>query len=571
VGPFDSVELPEAVRLLAAESGHADSNLADIATLLGCEPPVLRWAAGLARAMGWGPLRRRILERSLPGPPFPWSEAVARAARNLLPADAELLGTLAACDAPFGWDVLESVASAATVDRICRLEEAGLLARKAGAGAVTFAVPFAVRACQANAAGVDADSGRWLRAWVQRARELRSATYGPNAEPTLFELAAAIPLATRALSAREPGIRTLGLELWSGAADALFFGRAVPFDAPAFAQAVAVADSDAPGDIEGRLRARVVAGRARLELGDPKAAVALAIEALGLAPRPDLRAEALRAAGWAALALTDFAASRSAFEEACRLCADDPRGQADATAGLGMLALLGGDAGAARALLEEAVAIHVVMRDAPREAAAREMMALVPDSRPGDDDRASLASQVDEFRAGGQRWREALALARISIQARARGEPDVARLRLVEARAAAVMSRMPASVVARALVEAQEPTPEGAPAPRPIVVGPEGRTLTLPSGETHDLSRHGPVRRVLWALALARTEQPGVAASTLDVIEAGWPGEKMQHGAATLRVYTTIRRLRSLGLAGALLTHDEGYLLDPDVSLMLDR
>ena len=35
--------------------------------------------------------------------------------------------------------------------------------------------------------------------------------------------------------------------------------------------------------------------------------------------------------------------------------------------------------------------------------------------------------------------------------------------------------------------------------------------------------------------------------TTLEVIEAGWPAEKMRHEAATLRVYTTVRRLRGLG------------------------
>ena len=53
----------------------------------------------------------------------------------------------------------------------------------------------------------------------------------------------------------------------------------------------------------------------------------------------------------------------------------------------------------------------------------------------------------------------------------------------------------------------------------------------------------------------------------LDLIEAGWPGEKMQHEAATLRVYTTIRRLRGLGLGDVLVTRDEGYLLDPEVAV----
>jgi len=58
--------------------------------------------------------------------------------------------------------------------------------------------------------------------------------------------------------------------------------------------------------------------------------------------------------------------------------------------------------------------------------------------------------------------------------------------------------------------------------------------------------------------------------STLELVDAGWPGEKMKHEAATLRVYTTIRRLRALGLAEALLTRDDGYLLDPETAIVLE-
>ena len=44
----------------------------------------------------------------------------------------------------------------------------------------------------------------------------------------------------------------------------------------------------------------------------------------------------------------------------------------------------------------------------------------------------------------------------------------------------------------------------------------------------------------------------------------------MKHEAATLRVYTTVRRLRALGLAEVLLTRDDGYLLDPDAAFTLE-
>jgi hypothetical protein len=197
------------------------------------------------------------------------------------------------------------------------------------------------------------------------------------------------------------------------------------------------------------------------------------------------------------------------------------------------------------------------MRDGPREAAVRTMMRLLPGESADAD---ALAAEVAEWRTKDQRWREALALARLALDARARGDKATEESRLFEARAAAALSNMPASKLVRTLVD---PTSRAA----TIVVGDEGRSLTLPSGESHDLGRHGPVRRILWKLAVMRRDHPGLPTPTLDMIEAGWPGEKMKHDAATLRVYTTIRRLRALGLGDALVTRDDGYLIDPAVAL----
>lgn len=555
---FEPMPLDDAAALLA-ERSELEGELSEIAGMLGCERPVLEWAASLARTLGWGPLRSRIFSWSSLAT-APWHEAVAAVVGSLDPGDGPLLATLAACDAPFAWDVLEAMIPDVSIEGICRLEDAKLLRRTTRTGVVTFIVPYAVRAFHRRGGGLDEAAARWLDAWVARAESLRTASYGPGSRATLTELAAAVPLAARALFAEGAGttgpVAAKALALWNAASDAIFFGDATPFDAPAFLRAVEVADADETAR-EPRIRARLVAGRAMLERGDPTRAAQLTREAAALATTGELRADALRGTGWAALALTNLDEATSAFMEARTLAEGEPRGQADATAGLGILALMSSDAGAARALLAEALAIHVVMRDAPREAAVRGMMELLPE---GAADVTTLASQVEELRAKGQRWREALALARLALDARARGDAEAERARLLEARAAASLSSMPASKLVRSLVEKQGDSTKA------FVVGPEGRALTLPSGEAHDLGRHGPVRRILWALTALRRERPGTAMSTLDVIEAGWPGEKMQHEAATLRVYTTIRRLRSLGLGEALVTRDDGYLLDPEVT-----
>ena len=50
---------------------------------------------------------------------------------------------------------------------------------------------------------------------------------------------------------------------------------------------------------------------------------------------------------------------------------------------------------------------------------------------------------------------------------------------------------------------------------------------------------------------------------------AGWPGERMHPEAASNRVYVAITTLRKLGLKPVLVRRDDGYLLDPEVTVRL--
>src|SRR4051812_14294358 len=199
--------------------------------MLDCEPPVLKWAATLAKTLGWGPLRARIMSWSSLSKAA-WHEDVAKVVTSLAPEDASLLATLSACDAPFAWDVLEAVVPDVSIEGICRLEEAKLLRRTTRAGVVTFLVPYAVRAFHRVKASLAADAEKWLDAWAVRAEALRRASYGVSSRATLTELGAAIPLAARALFVEATAAK--GLALWTAASDAIFFGDATAFDAPAF-------------------------------------------------------------------------------------------------------------------------------------------------------------------------------------------------------------------------------------------------------------------------------------------------------------------------------------------------
>jgi len=115
------------------------------------------------------------------------------------------------------------------------------------------------------------------------------------------------------------------------------------------------------------------------------------------------------------------------------------------------------------------------------------------------------------------------------------------------------------------LASAASALPSPAPA-SPIGVGAsrDGRTLAI-GDRRIDLSRRGPLRRLLVALVERRLRDPGGALTVADMLAAGWPGEKMRSESGAARVYMAIRRLRVLGLEPVLHTSDEGYSLDAEV------
>jgi predicted ATPase len=112
-----------------------------------------------------------------------------------------------------------------------------------------------------------------------------------------------------------------------------------------------------------------------------------------------------------------------------------------------------------------------------------------------------------------------------------------------------------------------EPTrsqPREAPA---LVVAGDARSFVLAGGREIDLSRRGAVRRILLALVEHHAARRGQNLSVFDLLEAGWPGEKVGTESGAKRVYWAIGSLRELGLKDVLLTRDDGYLLDPALTI----
>ncbi len=98
-----------------------------------------------------------------------------------------------------------------------------------------------------------------------------------------------------------------------------------------------------------------------------------------------------------------------------------------------------------------------------------------------------------------------------------------------------------------------------------LEIGPDARWFAFAEGPRVDLSRRGTLRKILLALAALRTESPDQGITVEALAALGWPGERMLAEAASTRVRVAIATLRKLGLRHALLTRDDGYLLDPGV------
>ncbi|MFT3770384.1 MAG: tetratricopeptide repeat protein [Minicystis sp.] len=137
-------------------------------------------------------------------------------------------------------------------------------------------------------------------------------------------------------------------------------------------------------------------------------------------------------------------------------------------------------------------------------------------------------------------------------------------IRLLE-RAIDGARRLPRDRPAIAEPVAPAPIAERSPgaAPPLLVVGPEARWFRVRDGEPVRMLKARAARLMLFRLVRCRLEAPGRALPLDALFEAGWPGERIPRQAAANRVHVTLTKLRKVGLAGLLLSRDDGFLLDP--------
>jgi tetratricopeptide (TPR) repeat protein len=378
---------------------------------------------------------------------------------------------------------------------------------------------------------------------LTRAERWAARGYGERGEEALDALAGEFADARLAFD------RSLGSRPEAAARIALALSDAVLFRACGDARdpwtELAVLAADRANDARLAAAARVFRAKVLLEIGEGEEAEARLTEATAIAQGAglsDLVADASRSLAWAHLFLGRPEDAKRAATDAVRHyeTSGHVRGHADTLAVSAMIAAVEDDLAEARNLLLAAGEMHAMSGDTTRAAKIGEMAAALGlsigrDTLDTPEERARLSASADHHASTGRRLREAI---------------DRALLSRLEAAGSRASSATPSTAEARG------------PA---WLVGAGARWLANPSGERVDLVRHGALRLVLDALVDARAGSPGKAISADALLEVGWPGESIRYDSGMLRVYTTIKRLRALGLGKTLITRDDGYLLDAGV------
>ncbi|HVK64566.1 MAG TPA: tetratricopeptide repeat protein [Polyangium sp.] len=127
--------------------------------------------------------------------------------------------------------------------------------------------------------------------------------------------------------------------------------------------------------------------------------------------------------------------------------------------------------------------------------------------------------------------------------------------------------RVLARLLGSALATHASPAPAAPTAPRVLRIDATGRWFEPPSGPRVACANRPVMRRLLVALARAHLAAPAGPSSFEQLIEIGWPGERILADAARNRLHVMLTRMRDLGLREVLLGNDLGYFFSPDLSI----
>ena len=114
------------------------------------------------------------------------------------------------------------------------------------------------------------------------------------------------------------------------------------------------------------------------------------------------------------------------------------------------------------------------------------------------------------------------------------------------------------------------PTDEGALSPDGprLEIGPDWRWFRVGDDPPVSLTRRNSGRRILQHLVGIARDAPATVVTRDELLEIGWPGERMMAESGFARVHTTLWRLRQLGLGEVLVSEEDGYRLRDDVEVV---
>lgn len=172
--------------------------------------------------------------------------------------------------------------------------------------------------------------------------------------------------------------------------------------------------------------------------------------------------------------------------------------------------------------------------------------------------------------------REACALLELAAELAASGPELRERAARRHAEAGVRAAELPDEVrfALRILKKSLERAPAAPRASRPapaLEVGPRASWFRAPGGERVDLSRRGPLRRLLLTLVERRAASPGAGVSPAELARGAWPEAPDGARGVASRVYVGVGTLRRLGLGALLARGDDGYFLDPAIELSWTR